>query len=144
MNPIIRSTRGPEPAGAYPHARWVGPLLFVSGIGPRRRGEDDIPGVRLDDAGRMIDYDIEPQVRQVFENIRMILEEAGSAFDRIVDVTSYLTNMERDFAAYNRVYAEYFPQGPSQPTRTTVGIHSLPKMGNAPIAYEAKVIACRD
>lgn len=141
MTDIVRSTRGPEPAGAYPHARRVGPFLFVSGIGPRKRGDNNIPGVTLDAAGRMVDYDIEPQVRQVFENIRMILEEAGASFDRIVDVTSFLTNLERDFPAYNRVYAEYFPPGPNQPTRTTVGITSLPKMGNAPIAYEAKIIA---
>lgn len=134
-------TRAPEPVGAYPSCRQVGNLLFLSGQGPRQRGSKDIPGVRLDAAGKMLDYDMEAQVRAVMQNVRYILEENGSSWDRIVDMTCFLTNMERDFAVYNRVYAEYFPPGPSQPCRTTLGIASLPQAGSAPIAFEVKVIA---
>jgi 2-aminomuconate deaminase len=137
----IDSTRAPEPVGAYPHARRVGNLLFLSGQGPRRRGDKNIPGVVLGPDGRMQTYDIEAQVRACFENIRAVLEEAGSSWEKIVDVQVFLTDMDRDFATYNRVYAEYFPPGPNQPTRTTIGIHALPTGGNAPIAFEAKVIA---
>jgi len=134
-------TRAPEPVGAYAYTRRVGSLLFVSGMGPRQRGQKHIPGVTLDASGRMVDYDMEAQVRAVFENVRICLEEAGSRFDNIVDVTCFLVNMERDFAVYNRIYAEYFPPGPNQPCRTTIGISSLPQAGNAPIAFEVKVIA---
>jgi 2-aminomuconate deaminase len=137
----IESARAAEPVGPYPHARRVGNLLFLSGQGPRRRGIKDIPGVVLDAAGKVQTYDIEAQVRACFENIRIILEEAGSSWDRIVDVHVFLTDMQRDFATYNRVYAEYFPPGPSQPTRTTVEVGALPTAGNAPINFEAKVIA---
>lgn len=135
------STRSPEPVGNYPPARRVGNLLFISGQGPRQRGTKDIPGVTLDAQGRMIDYDMEAQVRSCFQNIRFILEEYGSSWDKLVDMTCFLTDMKRDFAVYNRVYAEYFPPGPTQPCRTTVEIKSLPTAGNAPIAFEVKAIA---
>jgi 2-aminomuconate deaminase len=138
---IFNSTKAAEPVGPYPHARRAGNLLFLSGQGPRRRGSKDIPGVTLDAAGRVVTYDIEAQVRACFENIRIVLEEAGSSWDRIVDVMVFLTDMERDFPTYNRVYGEYFPPGPSQPTRTTVEVSALPTAGNAPINFEVKVVA---
>src|SRR5262245_20202699 len=141
FGPQIHSTRAAEPVGPYPHARRVGNLLFVSGQGPRRRGSKDIPGVKLDAAGKVIDYDIEAQVRSCFENVRVILEEAGSSWDRIVDVMVFLTDMKRDFPTYNRVYGEYFPAGPNQPTRTAVEVGALPTAGNAPINFEVKVVA---
>jgi 2-aminomuconate deaminase len=134
-------SRAAEPAGAYAYFRRAGNFLFLSGMGPRRRGSKEIPGVKLDAAGKVVSYDIEPQVRACFDNIRYILEEAGSSWDKIIDVQVFLTNLDRDFAAYNRVYAEYFPPGPSQPTRTTIGVTALPTAGSAPIAFEAKVIA---
>lgn len=137
MSDIINSTRAAEPVGPYPHARRVGTLLFLSGVGPRTRGGGQIPGVTLDAAGNILAYDIETQIRSCMENVRIILEDAGSSWDRIVDVTSFLTNMKRDFAEYNRVYREYFPPGPNQPTRTTVEVGALP----TPIAFEIKVIA---
>jgi 2-aminomuconate deaminase len=135
---IVNSSKAPEPVGLYPHARWVGNLLFLSGVGPRERGSKQIPGVELDDAGNIVSYDIETQCRSVFQNVRYILEEAGSGWDRIVDVTVFLTNMKDDFPAYNRLYAEYFKD--NQPCRTTVEINSLP----TPIAIELKVIATID
>ncbi len=135
------TSRAPEPVGAYPYCRRIGNLLFLSGQGPRQRGSKDIPGVRLDATGKMIGYDIEAQVRAVFANVLHVLEENGSRWENIVDVTSFLIDMDRDFSAYNRVYAEYFPEGPTQPCRTTIAITALPTGGNAPIAYEAKVIA---
>lgn len=131
--PII-SPRAPEPVGAYPHARRVGNLLFLSGIGPRQRGSQEIPGVTLKADGSVAAYDIEAQCRSVFENIRLILEDAGSSWDRIVDVSVYLTDIKKDFAAFNRLYAEYFT---TNPTRTTVEVTALP----TPIAVELKVIA---
>lgn len=135
MNDTFRSTRAPEPVGAYPHARRVGDLLFLSGVGPRQPGTRVIPGVTLDDQGRVIAYDIEAQTRSVFENVRLILEDAGSSWDRLVDVTVYLTDIQADFAAYNRLWAEYFPD--NQPCRTTIGISALP----TPIAIELKCVA---
>jgi 2-aminomuconate deaminase len=135
MNDAVESTRAPEPVGLYPHARRVGDLLFLSGVGPRKRGSKDIPGVELDDAGRIVDYDIETQCHAVFENVRYILEDAGSAWENIVDVTVFLTNMKADFAAYNRIYAEYFAD--NKPCRTTVEVNALPTA----IAIELKVIA---
>ncbi|MER3430066.1 MAG: 2-aminomuconate deaminase [Blastocatellia bacterium] len=135
MNDRIESMRAPEPVGPYPHARRVGNLLFLSGIGPRKRGRPDIPGVKLNDAGEVVDYDIEVQCRSVFENIRFILEDAGSEWEKIVDVTVFLTNMKQDFAAFNRVYGEYFTK--IAPARTTVEVNALP----TPIAVELKVIA---
>jgi 2-aminomuconate deaminase len=132
------SPRAPEPVGLYPHARRVGNLLFLSGVGPRERGTKQIPGVELNDAGEIISYDIETQCRSVFQNVRYILEDAGSSWDKIVDVTVFLTNMKADFAIYNRLYAEYFSD--NRPCRTTVEISSLP----TPIAIELKVIAVID
>jgi 2-aminomuconate deaminase len=129
------SSRAPEPVGLYPHARRVGGLLFLSGVGPRERGTTKIPGVELNDAGEIVSYDIEMQCRSVFENVRLIVEDAGSSWGRVVDVTVFLTNMKDDFAAYNRVYAEYFAD--NRPCRTTVEVGALP----TPIAIELKVIA---
>ncbi len=129
------SHRAPEPVGAFPHARRVGNLLFLSGIGPRVRGSRSIPGVDLDDDGGIRGYDIEKQTLAVFENVRTVLIDAGSGWDRIVDVTVFLTNMKADFAAFNALYAEHFSA--NQPTRTTVEVGSLP----TPIAVELKVIA---
>ncbi|MBX7053501.1 MAG: RidA family protein [Pyrinomonadaceae bacterium] len=132
---LVISGKAPEPVGLYPHARRVGQLLFLSGVGPRERGTKKIPGVELNDAGEIISYDIETQCRSVFQNVRYILEDAGSSWANIVDVTVFLTNMKNDFAAYNRIYAEYFAD--NQPCRTTVEINKLP----TPIAIELKVIA---
>lgn len=129
------SERAPEPVGLYPHARRVGNLLFLSGVGPRERGTKKIPGVELDDEGNITSYDIEKQCHSVFKNIRLILEDAGSSWDNIVDVTVFLTNMKDDFKTYNRIYAEYFKD--NQPCRTTIEINRLP----TPIAIELKVMA---
>ena len=129
------SPRGPDPVGAYPHARRVGNLLFVSGIGPRRPGVKGIPGVTFDDKGNVVEYDITDQCKAVFENIRVILEDAGSAWENIVDVTTFLTDMKRDFAAYNKVYEQHL--GRVRPTRTTVEVNALPTQINV----ELKVIA---
>jgi 2-aminomuconate deaminase len=137
----LHSTRAAEPVGTYPHARRAGNLLFLAGIGPRRRGSKDIPGVVLDSTGNIQSYDIEAQIRACFDNVRIILEEAGSSWDNIVDCLVFLTNMNRDFEACNRLWSEYFPPGPNQPTRTTIEVSSLPQAGNAPIAFEVKVIA---
>ena len=138
MNSVIESSRAPEPAGLYPHARRVGDILFLSGVGPRQRGAAKIPGVDLNDAGEIVSYDIEEQCRSVFQNVRYILEDAGSRWENIVDVTVFLTNMKADFSAYNRIYAEYFDD--NKPCRTTVEVGSLP----TPIAIELKVIATID
>jgi 2-aminomuconate deaminase len=135
MNDKIHSSKAPEPVGSYPHARRVGNLLFLSGVGPRERGTKKIPGVELDDKGNIISYDIETQCHSVFKNIQYILEESGSSWANIVDVTVFLTNMKDDFATYNRLYAEYFKE--NQPCRTTLEINCLP----TPIAIELKVIA---
>jgi len=142
MSNTIESQDAPEPVGAYPHARRVGDLLFLSGVGPRRRGSKDIPGVTLDARGTMIDYDVEAQCRSCFDNVRHVLEAAGSRFENIVDVLVFLTDMRRDFEAYNRVYAEYFAgEGKPNPARTTIEISRLPQGGHAPIAIEVKVVA---
>ena len=136
-NPNL-SSRAPKPVGAYPHAKRVGDLLFLSGVGPRERGKKEIPGVTLDVAGNVASKDIEAQCHSVFRNVRYILEEAGSSWDHIVDVTVFLTDMKNDFPTYNRLYAEYFAgPGKPNPTRTTVEINCLP----TPIAIELKVIA---
>jgi len=132
---IINSSKAPEPVGLYPHARKVGNLLFLSGVGPRERGSKKIPGVELDEKGNIISYDIEKQCHSVFQNIKYILEDAGSSWDNIVDVQVFLTNMKDDFAIYNRIYAEWFKD--NQPCRTTIEINCLP----TPIAIELKVIA---
>lgn len=134
----INSSKAPEPVGLYPHARKVGNLLFLSGVGPREKGIKKIPGVELDEKGNIISYDIETQCHSVFRNIKYILEDSGSSWDKIVDVTVFLTNMKDDFKTYNRVYAEYFKD--NQPCRTTVEINCLP----TPIAIELKVIATVD
>ena len=135
MTDVFNSSRAPEPVGLYPHSRRVGDLLFLSGVGPREMGTKKIPGVELDEAGEIASYNIEEQCRSVFRNVRYILEDSGSSWERIVDVTVFLTNMKADFAAYNRIYAEYFAD--NRPCRTTVEIGSLP----TPIAIELKVIA---
>ena len=138
MNESIESSRAPEPVGAFPHAKRVGNLLFLSGIGPRVRGSKEIPGVTLDAAGNIANYDIETQCRAVFENVRLVLEDSGAGWNDIVDVTVFLTNMKNDFPTYNKLYAEYFAgEGKPNPTRTTVEITALP----TPIAIELKVIA---
>ena len=135
---IVISSNAPEPVGLYPHARRVGKLLFLSGVGPRERGTKTIPGVELDADGEIVSYDIDAQCRSVFQNVRAIVEDAGSSWNNIVDVTVFLTNMRDDFAVYNRIYAEYFAG--SQPCRTTVEVNRLP----TPIAIELKVIATID
>lgn len=138
MSDRINSSKAPEPVGLYPHARRVGNLLFLSGVGPRERGTKKIPGVELNDDGTIKSYDIEAQCHSVFKNIRYILEEAGSSWDKLVDVTVFLTNMKDDFKTYNRLYAEYFKD--NQPCRTTIEINCLP----TPIAIELKCIATID
>jgi 2-aminomuconate deaminase len=132
---VIQSSRAPEPVGLYPHARRVGNLLFLSGVGPRERGMKKIPGVELDEQGNIVSYDIEAQCHSVFRNVRYILEDAGSSWEQIVDVTVYLTNMKSDFPKYNALYAEYFKE--NKPCRTTLEVSRLP----TPIAIELKVIA---
>jgi 2-aminomuconate deaminase len=137
MADSIKSDQAPEPVGPYPHARRVGNLLFLSGVGPRKKGSKEIPGVTLDERGNIVAWDIEVQCRSVFENVRHILEVAGSKWENLVDVTVFLTHMKRDFATYNRVYAEYFKDPATQPCRTTVEVTALP----TPIAIEVKCIA---
>jgi 2-aminomuconate deaminase len=138
MEGEVRSGRAPKPVGAYPHARRVGNLLFLSGIGPRVPGSNEIPGNVVDESGVVVSHDIARQCHQVFANVKTILEDAGSAWDRMVDVTVYLTDMKGDFPTFNRIYAEYFTT--SQPARTTVQVGALP----TPIAIELKVIATID
>jgi len=135
MSDGIMSDRAPEPVGPYPHARRVGNILYLSGVGPRARGTKVIPGVTLDEAGQVTAYDIEEQCRSVFQNVRSVLEDAGASWDDIVDVTVFLTNMKGDFAVFNRVYGEHFTD--NNPARTTVEVGALP----TPIAIELKVIA---
>ncbi len=129
------SLKAPDAVGLYPHARKVGNLLFLSGVGPRKKGSKDIPGVTLNSSGVIIEYDIEAQCHSIFNNIKYILEDAGSSWEQLVDVTVFLTNMKDDFAIYNKVYAEYFKD--NQPCRTTVEVNKLP----TPIAIELKCIA---
>ncbi len=138
MSESFESSRAAEPVGAFPHAKRVGNLLFLSGIGPRVRGSKEIPGVTLKPDGAIADYDIETQCRAVFENVRFVLEDAGASWNDIVDVTVFLTDMKNDFAIYNRIYPEFFAgPGKPNPTRTTVEVGALP----TPIAIELKVIA---
>jgi len=133
----VLSSRAPEPVGPYPHAKRVGDFLFISGIGPRQRGSTTIPGVTLGPDGTVIDHDIDAQCRSCFGNIRTIIEDAGARWEQIVDVTAFLTDMQRDFQTYNRVYAEWFAgPGKPNPTRTTVEVNALPTS----IAVELKVI----
>ncbi|TAH30267.1 MAG: RidA family protein [Cytophagales bacterium] len=131
----FNSSKAPEPVGAYPHAKRVGDFLFLSGVGPRQRGNKKIEGVELDEHGNIIKYDIATQCHAVFQNIQYILEDAGAKWDNIVDVTVFLTNMKDDFPIYNQLYAEYFKE--NKPCRTTLEINCLP----TPIAIELKVIA---
>lgn len=131
----VHAAKAAEPVGAYPHARREGPFLFLSGIGPRKPGTKEIPGVTLDAEGKVIAEDVRVQFRSVVENIVAVLEAAGSSLDKIVDVQVFLTNMKRDFKAFNEVYAELL--GPYGATRTTVEVGALP----TPIAVELKVIA---
>ncbi|VAW47776.1 2-aminomuconate deaminase @ RidA/YER057c/UK114 superfamily protein [hydrothermal vent metagenome] len=131
----VMASQAPDPVGLYPHARQVGKLLFLSGVGPRKKGSKDIPGVSLDEGGNVTAYCIETQCRSVFDNVRYVLEAAGASWNNLVDVTVFLTNMDDDFAIYNKVYAEYFAS--NQPCRTTVEINKLP----TPIAIELKCIA---
>lgn len=131
----IESSKAPEPVGLYPHAKRVGNLLFLSGVGPREKGSKTIPGVELDENRNIVSYDIATQCHSVFRNIRYILEDSGSSWENIVDVTVFLTNMKDDFPIYNRIWAEYFAENP--PCRTTIEINCLP----TPIGIELKVIA---
>ncbi|MGE3180748.1 MAG: RidA family protein [Phycisphaerae bacterium] len=134
----INSDKAPEPVGAYPHAKRVGNLLFLSGVGPRSRGKKEIPGVTLNDDGTIAAYDIAAQCESCFANVRAVIESAGARWEDIVDVTSFLTNMRDDFATYNKIYAKHFAgEGNPNPTRTTIEISALP----TPIAVELKVIA---
>ena len=135
MKEIIKTDNAATPLGAYPHARKVGNLLFLSGIGSRSAKDNSIPGLELDGAGNIVKYDIEAECHQVFANVKAVLEASGSGWNKIVDVTVFLTNMKKDFAAYNKIYAEYFAS--VQACRTTVEVKSLP----TPIAIELKVIA---
>jgi len=131
----VSTEQAPKPVGLYPHARRVGNLLFLSGVGPRKAGSVKIPGVELDEHGNIVSYDIEAQCHSVFKNIRIILEASNANWMDLVDVTVFLTNMSDDFATYNRIYAQYFSD--NQPCRTTVEINKLP----TPIAIELKCIA---
>ena len=135
MNEKINIEKAPEPVGSYPHARRVGNLLFLSGVGPRKPGTKVIPGVMVDGQGNAVGHDIETQCHSVFENVKIILEASGSRWENLVDVTVFLTNMQRDFDTYNLIYAEYFKD--NHPCRTTVEISALP----TPIAIELKCIA---
>lgn len=142
MSDRIHASNAPKPVGLYPHARRVGNLLFLSGVGPRVAGSDandsGVPGLKLDHNGNFLEFDFEAQCRSVFDNVRAVLEASGSGWDKLVDVTVFLVNMKRDFQVYNRIYAEYFKD--NQPCRTTVEISSLP----TPIAIELKCIATID
>jgi 2-aminomuconate deaminase len=138
----ISTSKAPKPVGLYPHARKVGDLLFLSGVGPRVAGsnatDSSVPGLKLDHNGNFLEFDFEAQCRSVFDNVRIILEESGSSWKNLVDVTVFLVNMKRDFQVYNKIYAEYFKD--NLPCRTTVEINSLP----TPIAIELKCIATID
>lgn len=134
---IVKSQKAPEPVGAYAHARKEGNLLFLAGMGPRKKGQKEIPGVDLDENGKIVSYDIEKQVISVFENIKTVLEDSGSKWENIVDVTVFLTNMDDDFKKFNKLWAQYFNDTNNLPSRTTVEVNKLP----TPIAVELKVIA---
>ena len=134
---IIKSQKAPEPVGAYAHARQEGNFIFLAGMGPRKKGSKEIPGVTLDETGKIVNYDIEKQTISVFENIKTVLEESGSRWENIIDVTVFLTDMDKDFKIFNNLWAKYFLDKENLPTRTTVEINKLP----TPIAVELKVIA---
>ncbi len=131
----INSEKAPEPVGMYHHASKVGNILFLSGVGPRERGTKKIPGVELNEDGTIASYDIEKQCHSVFKNVKLVLEASGSSWDKLVDVTVFLTNMKDDFKTYNKIYAEYLKD--NLPCRTTCEINCLP----TPIAIELKCIA---
>ncbi|MDP4261887.1 MAG: RidA family protein [Bacteroidota bacterium] len=135
MPGIIKTGNASQPLGAYPHARKAGNLLFLSGIGPRSPKDNSIPGLELDKEGNIIRYDIEKECHSVFANVKAVLEAAGSSWDKIIDVTVFLTNMKKDFPVYNKIYGDYFKE--VQACRTTVEVKSLP----TPISIELKVIA---
>ena len=137
MSKAVRTQTAPRAVGSYPHARRVGDLLFLSGIGPRDAATDAILGNVHDASGRLISYDIDSQTRAVFANVRAVLQASGASWEDLIDVTVYLTDMARDFAAYNAVWAEYFPDPDNAPCRTTLGITALP----TPIAIELKCVA---
>jgi len=137
MSEAIQAGSAPAPVGHYPHARRVGQLLFLSGIGPRDAATNAIVGNVHDAEGRLLSYDIDAQCRAVFANVRTVLQASGARWEQLVDVTVYLTDMERDFQAYNRVWAEYFPDLAAAPCRTTLGIDALP----TPIAIELKCVS---
>jgi 2-aminomuconate deaminase len=137
---VISSDKAPDPVGPYPHARKVGNLLFLSGVGPRKKGAREIPGLKLDENKNILSYNIEEQCHSVFQNVKFILEASGSKWENLVDITVYLTNMKNDFSTYNKIYAEYFPDKATQPCRTTVEVNALP----TPIAIELKCIAVID
>lgn len=138
MSEVIKTNNAAVPLGAYPHARKVGNLLFLSGIGPRNPKDNSIPGLKLSKKGKIKEYDIEAECHSVFANVKAVLEASGSSWNKIIDVTVFLTNMKRDFPVYNKIYAEYFTS--VQACRTTVEVKSLP----TPIAIELKVIATID
>jgi 2-aminomuconate deaminase len=138
MSEIIKTENAAKPLGAYPHARRVGNLLFLSGIGSRSAKDNSIPGLVQDDAGNIVSYDIEAECHSCFANVKAVLEASGSRWDKIVDVTVFLTNMKKDFPLYNKIYGDYFQN--IQACRTTVEVKSLP----TPIAIELKVIATID
>ena len=120
---IHHVSEAPKPMGLYPHARQVGNLLFLSGIGPRHPVTNEVPN------------GIEAQCRAVFQNVQTVLESSGARIDQLVDVTVFLTDIDQDFKTYNQVYAEYFSNNP--PCRTTVGVTGLP----SDINVELKCIA---
>ena len=137
MAEVIQSSNAPRPVGHYPHARRVGNQLFLSGVGPRDPQSNCVPGNVHGEDGSLVSYDIDAQVRSVFANVRAVLESSGARWQDLVDVTVYLTDMARDFKAYNAIWAEYFPDAANAPCRTTLGITALP----TPIAIELKCIA---
>lgn len=138
MSEIIKTDKASAPLGAYPHARKAGNLLFLSGIGPRNPKDNSIPGLKLDQEGNILEYDIEAETHAVFANVKAVLEASGSSWDKMIDVTVFLTNMKKDFPVYNKIYGEYFKD--VQACRTTVEVKSMP----TPIAIELKVIATTD
>ena len=135
MSKTIQSATAPQPVGAYPHARRVGSLLFLSGLGPRVPGSNEVPGNRYDDNGKVLDYDIAAQTEQLVHNLDQVLEAAGASRNDLVDITVFLTNMQRDFEIFNAIYKKHFSE--AAPCRTTVEINALP----TPIAVEFKCIA---
>ena len=135
---IIKTSAAATPLGAYPHARKVGNLLFLSGIGSRSAKDNSIPGLELDENGNIVKYDIEAECHSVFANVKAVLEASGSSWDKMIDVTVFLTNMKKDFPVYNKIYGEYFAG--VEACRTTVEVKSLP----TPICIELKVIATID